>query len=118
MTDHVMVIPNGGPVRIGDSPTIETRGAGLCGWSMENGHPAEVVVNGVKIVFVDSPWPAPSPIPETPYEAYAYAAFPMGWFAIRLRTELHEPDACPDGTSCAFHDVRHVHPTGLREDQP
>lgn len=85
--DHVMVIPDHGPVRIGDGPTIETRSDDMCGWSMVGGAPAEVIVNGVKVVHVDSPWPLPSPIPETPYEAYAYAAFPIGQFAIRLREE-------------------------------
>lgn len=85
--DHLMVIPDHGPVRIGDGPTIETRGDLLCGWSVENGTPAEVIVNGVKVVHVDSPWPLPSPIPETPYEAYAFATWDLGWFAIRLRKD-------------------------------
>jgi hypothetical protein len=86
-SDHVMVVLNGGPVRIGDGPTIETRGDGICCWAMEDGGPAEVIVNGVNLVHVESPWPLPSPIPETPYEAYAHAAFPTGQFAIRLREE-------------------------------
>lgn len=30
-------------------------------------------------------------------------------------TQLYEPDTCPDGPDCVFHDLRHVHPTGAAE---
>ena len=75
--DHVMVIPNHGPVRIGDGPTIETRGTDYAN---------TVRVDGVTQYMV-TPWPDPVEIHGTPYEAYALGAWELGQFAIRLRGE-------------------------------
>lgn len=100
-----MVIPNRGPVRIGDGPTIETRGGDLFD---------HVRVDGV-VQYMPLPFPSPVPIHGTPYEAYALGGWMRSHFAIRLRTVLYEPDTCPDGTGCAFHAMRHVHPLGGRE---
>jgi hypothetical protein len=77
--DHVMVIPNHGSVRIGDGPTIETRGADLADYVRVDG---ESVYVGVASLHLE-----PRPIPGTPYEAYALGSWILGEFAIRLREE-------------------------------
>jgi hypothetical protein len=77
--DHVMVVLNGGPVRIGDGPTIETRGADLADY---------VRVDGVSTyVGMANIWLDPRPIPGTPYEAYALGPWTLGNFGIRMRGE-------------------------------
>ena len=76
---HVMVIPDHGPVRIGDGPTIETRGIDAMDYVRVDG--ASVWV-GMAALHLQA-----RPIPGTPYEAYAIGSWVVGQFAIRLREE-------------------------------
>lgn len=77
--EHVMVIPDRGPVRIGDGPTIETRGLDYADY---------VRVDGVSVyVGMADLHMRPRAIPGTPYEAYAFGDWLAGWFAIQLRED-------------------------------
>lgn len=78
--DHVMVIPNHGPVRIGDGPTIETRGTDLADYVRVDG--VSTYVPGMQGLHMQ--WQT---IPGTPYTAYAFGDWLAGQFAIRLREE-------------------------------
>lgn len=74
---HIMVIPDHGPVRIGDGPTIETRGTDLADYVRVNGVSTYVGIGALHM--------KPRAIPGTPYEAYALGWWYAGQFAIRLR---------------------------------
>jgi hypothetical protein len=81
VTEHIMVIPNAGPVRIGDGPTIETRGDDTFDYVRVDG--ASVYVpGGLGDLHMQS-----RAIPSTPYEAYAFGHWYAGQFAIRLREQ-------------------------------
>lgn len=82
--DHVMVVPDCDPVRIGAGPTVATRFEDLCTMRF-----LEVWVDGRRFTM-STPWPDPQPVPNSPYEAYVLGDWVTDRFAIRLR-EDHDP---------------------------
>lgn len=76
--EHVMVVPDALPVRIGDGPAVATYLEDHC-----NAESMEIWVDGMRH-FMDKPWPEPRPVPGTPYEAYAHGDWTSDRFAIRL----------------------------------
>ena len=77
--DHVMVVPNQPPASIDGGPEVSTHFADLC-----NRHFRQVRVNG-RLVAMVTPWPDPTPVPNSPYEAYVLANWTTDTFAIRMR---------------------------------
>lgn len=79
--DYVMVIPDELPVSIGSGPKVATYREDFCGPEF-----MEVWVNGRKLAMA-TPWPAPQPVPNSPYEAFVQADWQSDRFAIRLRED-------------------------------
>lgn len=75
-----MVIPDHTPVRIGNGPTIETRGLDSADYVRVDG--VSVYVPGMHNLHM-----RPQQIEGTPYEAYAFGHWYAGQFAIRLRED-------------------------------